>query len=102
MIIGRKAFSAGSVIRYEVDYQYWLDEGRTLAPTGFTVTVMADPVTGVIPPDVVISQKSVTSTRLYFFVSATAINEMFTVQVSVADTLGETVIDTVEFNVIPV
>lgn len=101
MLIGRKAFSAGSVIRYEIDYQYWLAEGRTLSPTGFTVTVIPDPVTGVTPTDAIISQVSVTSDRLHFFVTATAVNEMFTGEVTVMDTLGETVIDTVEFNVIP-
>lgn len=101
MIIGRKAFSAGSVIRYEIDYQYWLAEGRTLSPTGFTATVIPDPVTDVIPADVVVDQVDVTSDRLFFFVTATSVNEMFTVEVTVMDTLGETVIDTVEFNVIP-
>lgn len=100
MIIGRKAFSAGSKIRYEVDYEFWLERGRTLAVTDFTVTVNPDETTGVVPPDVVISQVSVTPTMLYFFVTSTVVDETFTVQVAIKDTLGESLIDTIEFSVL--
>lgn len=101
MKIGNKAFSAGSVIRYEVDYEYWLENGRTLKGTGFSVTVLPDPVSGLVPPDALITNVTVTSERLYFFVTATVVNETFTVQVQAADTLNEVVIDTVDFNVLP-
>ncbi len=94
MNIGRKAFSAGSLIRYEVDYAYWLDHGRTLKATGFSATLLAG-----APADAAISNVGVTSDKLYFFVTATAVNASFTVQVQVTDTLNEVVIDTIDFNV---
>lgn len=92
MKIGSKQFSAGSVIRYEVDYQYWLENGRTLKATGFSATLLAG-----APADAVISNITVTSERLFFFVTATTVNDPFTVQVQVADTLNEIVIDTIDF-----
>lgn len=98
MIIGRKTFSAGNITRYEVDYSYWLEQGRTLAPTGFTAVVIpaAD---GTTVSDIVINQVSVTSDALFFFVSGGSVNEAFTVQVQVTDTLGEVVVDTILFTV---
>jgi hypothetical protein len=92
MKLGSKQFSAGSVIRYEVDYQYWLENGRTLKATGFSAILLAG-----APVDVVISNVTVTSERLFFFITATTVNEPFTVQVQVQDTLNETVIDTIGF-----
>lgn len=98
MLIARKPFPAGSTIRYEVDYQYWLLHGRTLLQTAFSATLLPDPITDVAPENVTISQVSVTADRLFFFVQAIDVNETFTVQVQVSDTLGEIVIDTIEFN----
>lgn len=96
MLIGQKFHTAGAVRRFEVDYDEWLDDGRTLNQvSGFSATLVAP-----APADVTINQVSVTTHKLYFFVTGGAVNEAFTVQVQVTDTLGEIVIDTVGFTVI--
>lgn len=100
MLISRKPFPTGSTIRYEVDYSYWLQPGRTLAAAGFSVTLLPDPITALVPTGVTISQISVTEDKLYFFLQDTGVNELFTLQVQVGDTLGEVVIDTIEFFIV--
>lgn len=104
MKIARKTFSAGASIRYFVDYSYWLQEGRTLNETlgACTATLIADPdiSNSTIPTDVTVNQIQVTSDKLYFFVNGGSINETFTVQVQAKDTLGEIIIDTIEFAVL--
>lgn len=106
MKIARKAFSVGASLRYVVDYCYWLQEGRTLNELAgaCTATLIADPdIPGSsVPTDVTVSQIQVTSDKLYFFVTGGSINETFTVQVQATDTLGEIIIDTVEFVVLPI
>lgn len=96
MKIGSKQFSAGSLTRYEVDYQYWLENGRTLKATGFSATLLPG-----APADAAVTSVTVTAERLYFFVTATTVNEPFTVQVQVGDTLNEVAIDTIGFMAIP-
>jgi hypothetical protein len=96
MMIASKTFSAGSVIRYEVDYEYWLEHGRTLKGTGFSATLLAG-----APADAAVTNVTVTSDRLYFFITTTTVNEPFTVQVQVSDTLNEVAIDTISFVAIP-
>jgi hypothetical protein len=96
MQIGNKQHTAGNKTRYEIDYEMWLDEGRTLSNAGFSATLSVPPTLN----DVTISQVSVTSHKLYFFVSGGSINEAFTVQTQVTDTLGEIVIDTINFTVV--
>lgn len=96
MQIGSFQHSAGDTLRYEVDYTYWLDEGRTLKNTGYAVSITSP---SPAPADVMISQISVTADKLYFFVGGGSVNETFTVQVQVTDTLNEVVVDTISFTV---
>lgn len=97
MLIGSKQHTAGNKTRYEIDYDEWLDDGRTInASSGFSAAVVTP-----APADITISNVSVTAHRLYFFVAGGSINEAFTVQVQVTDTLGEIVTDTVNFTVVP-
>lgn len=95
MLIGLKQHSAGDTIRYEVDYSEWLDEGRTIRPNNFSATILVP-----APADIVITSVSVTADKLYFFVTGGSANEAFTVQVSITDTLGEVVVDTINFTVV--
>ena len=96
MLIGNKQFTAGNKTRYEIDYDDWLDDGRTLnQSSGFSATVLAP-----APADITVSTVSVTANKLYFFVAGGSVNEAFTVQVQVTDTLGEIVIDTINFTVV--
>jgi hypothetical protein len=97
MLIGIKQHTAGNKTRYHVNYRDWLDAGRTLnQSTGFSATVLAP-----APADVTVDQASVTADDLYFWVNGGSLNEAFTVQVQVTDTLGEVVIDTINFTVVP-
>lgn len=97
MLIGSKQHTAGNKTRYQVNYRDWLDAGRTLnQSTGFSAAVVAP-----APADVTVDQASVTADDLFFWVSGGSINEAFSVQVQVTDTLGEIVIDTINFTVIP-
>jgi hypothetical protein len=104
MKIARKPFSAGATTRYWVDYSYWLEDGRTLSQVdgACTAVLIADPdVPGSsVPTDVTVNQIEVTASKLYFFVSGGSVNETFTVQVQATDTLGEVIVDTIDFNVI--
>jgi hypothetical protein len=100
MLIASRAHTAGNSTRYEVDYSQWLDEGRTLLNSAFTAAMINDALGNAPPSDVTIANVSVTSTHLYFFVEGGSLNENFTVQVQVKDTLNEIVIDTINFNVI--
>lgn len=94
MLIGSKQHGAGNSTRYEVEYCYWLEPGRTLQNAGFSA-VLVD-----APADVAISAVSVTAHRLYFMIIGGSVNETFTVQVQVTDTLNEVVVDTINFSVL--
>ena len=98
MLIGTKQHTAGNKTRYEVDYDQWLDDGRTLNPSSGFSAALQTPGT---PADVTVGTVSVTASKLYFFVSGGSINEAFTAQLQVTDTLGEIVNDTVNFTVVP-
>lgn len=96
MLLATKQHTAGNKTRYHVNYRDWLDAGRTLNPSiGFSATALAP-----ILADVTVDQVSVTADDLYFWVSGGTLNEAFTVEVQVTDTLGEIVIDTVNFTVV--
>lgn len=96
MLIGTRQHTAGNKTRYKVNYRDWLEEGRTLnQSTGFSATVLSP-----APADVTVDQASVTADDLYFWVSGGSLNETFSVQVQVTDTLGEIVIDTIGFTVV--
>lgn len=96
MLLATKQHTAGNKTRYGVDYCEWLEVGRTLDQSaGFTATVNAP-----APADITLSGVSVTATRLYFFVAGGSLNEAFTVETKVTDTLGEVVVDTIQFTVV--
>lgn len=97
MLIGTKQHTAGNKTRYEIDYDEWLDEGRTINQSvGFSAALVA----GSTVTDVTVGTASVTASKLYFWVQGGSVNEAFTAQVQITDTLGEIVIDTVNFNVV--
>lgn len=94
MKLGRKPHTAGAEIRYEVDYSNWLAEGDTLSQT-CTVSNATPAVT-----DVTVNGLVIMTQHLYFFVRGGTVGEVFTVQVTVKDSRGETDIDTIEYFVI--
>jgi len=98
MLLGTRLHTAGNLTRYIVDYTDWLQEGATLAPLSGTVTLA--PQAGVT--DVVITAVTITpSNQLHFFMTATVVNETFTLDVQVTDSRGEIKNDTLAFRVIP-
>lgn len=96
MLIATKQHTAGNKTRYKIEYRDWLDDGRTLnQSSGFSAALVTP-----APADVTVNQASVTADDLYFWVAGGSVNEAFTVQVQVTDTLGEIVIDTINFTVV--
>lgn len=93
MLIGSRQHGAGNTTRYEVDYCYWLDRGQTLHNFGFSAVLVN------APADVTISGIATTANKLFFTIAGGSVNETFTVQVQVTDTLNEVVVDTIDFTV---
>ncbi|MDE2103866.1 MAG: hypothetical protein KGL39_41905 [Patescibacteria group bacterium] len=95
MLLGTIIHTAGNATRRGVDYCEWLEDGRTLSQSGFSAILLSP-----APADVTIDRVSATPTRLYYWVSGGSVNETFTVEVQAKDTLGEVVIDTIDFTVV--
>jgi hypothetical protein len=96
MLIASRQHTAGNSTRYWVNYIDWLDDGRTLVAAGCSAALAP----GSTVTDVTVTISTVTADKLYFFVTGGSLNEAFTVQVTAKDTLGEIVIDTIQFTVV--
>ena len=97
MLLGQKSLTAGNKRRFEIDYSDWLDEGVTLS----AATVVLDPAFTATVTDVVISGVTVQyGNKVVFFVTATVVNETFTLDVQVTDTRTEIKNDTMKFTVL--
>lgn len=84
--------TTGDTRRYRIDYGDFLQFGEvlqsfTLSSNGKTSTVQG----GFL---------DVTETQLYFFVTGGSLNEIFTVSVQVKTNFGETINDTIQFQVV--
>ena len=95
MQIAERNIGVGDRRKYVIDYRDFLEPGYTL--TGATVTVAAQtpPATSTI--DTVSVDNGI---KVYFFVNAGVLNEVFTANVVATDNLSETVNDTIQFTVI--
>ncbi len=98
MLIGTKQHTAGNRTRYWVDYIDWLEDGRTLNQVSGSSVSIITPAPA--PADVTVSVAQINQDRFYYWVQGGSVNETFTVQIQVTDTLGEIVIDTVQFTVV--
>lgn len=97
MLVGSHTVATGDVRRVEIDYADWLEHGQHI--TASVATVLTAGVTSFVSNPV--PPENSKKTRAIFFVHAgTVVNESFTVQVQVTDTLGQVVNDTVQFTVL--
>lgn len=88
MLLGQKYHTAGNVIRYEIDYSNWLEDG---------VSLLTAAVTGG-PTDITITGVGLlTPHKVVFTLHGGSVNESFTLAVSITDSRGETKNDTVGF-----
>ena len=90
MLLGRKVHTAGNIIRYEIDYSDWLEEG---------VSLVTATVTGA-PSDITLTGVGMlTPHKVVFTMGGGSVNENFTLAVQVTDTRNETKNDTVGFTI---
>lgn len=97
MLLGQKAHTAGNTIRYEIDYENWLDDGVTLTAAtvvldpAFTATVKDITITGVVTQ---------LGNKVVFVMAGGSVNENFTLDVQVTDSRNEVKKDTLGFNIV--
>lgn len=91
MTIAKRPLTVGNNKRYTINYGRWLPEGVTIVNK--TVTASSANAT--------ISNITIKEIRLNFFVSASVVNETFTVSVQITDSVGQVKNDTIEFTVVP-
>jgi hypothetical protein len=93
MQLGNQNITAGDTRRYQVDYTPFLQNGDVVA----TFTVVSSSSTSTAQGAFL----DVTDTQLFFFVTAGAAPETFTVAIKVTDSIGQTINDTAVFTVVP-
>ena|SRR5258708_4286613 len=97
MLLKTIQHTAGNKIRYEIDYDAFLEEGTSLS----SGTVVLDPANSPQPTDVTIGAVTVgQGHRLIFMLSGGSGNEAFTVDVSATDSRGEIKNDTIKFQIV--
>lgn len=90
-LLASRNITVGAYTRWVVDYSDWLQCGATL---GVVAAVSSSTAT----VDTV--SKNPENTQVIFYVSSATLNEVFTVTLTVSDTLSQVKIDTVEFTVV--
>lgn len=90
MAIAKRAFTVGNTKRYTINYGRWLPEGVTIASATVTPSSANASISGQVAKD----------HRLTFLLTATTVNETFTVAVQIVDTIGQVKNDTLEFTVV--
>lgn len=98
MLLGSRTLAVGDIRRYPVSYRNYLLPG--IKVESVTVTPLALP-TGLTPTSTV-TQAYVEEdgNGIVFYVKAGVLNEAFTAQVVITDTVGETVNDTADFLIV--
>lgn len=91
MTLAKRPLTVNNNKRYTINYGRWLPEGVTIVSQ--VVSASSDNAT--------ISNVTIKEIRLNFFVSASVVNETFTVSVQITDSIGQVKNDTLEFTVVP-
>lgn len=91
MAIAKRPLTVGNNKRYTLNYGRWLPEGVTIVSQSVSAS----------SANVTISNVTIKEIRLNFFVTATTVNETFTVSVQITDSIGQVKNDTLEFTVVP-
>ena len=91
-LLAKKNHTVGNRTRWIVDYTEWLKSGIYL----LTVTVTSDSATATVDGVAMFDDKK----HVVFFTNGGVLDEVFTVSLSVTDTLTEIKNDTIEFTVV--
>lgn len=98
MLLAKKTHTIGGRRRWRVDYANWLDEGHTCKSATVTLTDTAVPVVTGATIDTV--SVAADGHRVIFWTNGGAVNELFTANIVMTDSVGQVKIDTVQFTVI--
>lgn len=90
MNLGQKSLSLGDTRRFEIEYEDYLCDGRTLAAGTVTASVGTNATINNVA-------LSVDKKSLIFYVASGAVKESFTASVQVTTSDGEVVNDTASF-----
>ena len=91
-LLGNRQITVGDTRRYEVDYCGFLQQGDVLSATTVTDNGATSTTTS--------AALDVTSTKVFFLVTAGTLGEVFTVAIQVTTVFGEIVNDTIAFQVV--
>lgn len=99
MLLGTRNITSGDIRRYEIDYTDFLTAagatGHLVSPS-VVIAPSTPPATSTVQSFLMNAQEN----RLFFYVKGGIVSEQFTVNVTVQDSQGETVNDTVAFMVV--
>ena len=99
MQLGNQNITAGDTRRYQVDYTPFLQQGEVLSTFTLAIAAQIPPATSTVN-SAGNSHFDVSETQLFLYVTGGNVNEAFTVDVAVTTSYGQTVHDTIAFNVI--
>jgi hypothetical protein len=91
-LLATKTHTVGNRARWTVDYSDWLQDGAVL----FTAAIVSSSITATVDT----TSFNPTKTEVMFFVNGGLLNEVFTVTLTVSDTLSQIRVDTVTFTVV--
>lgn len=96
-VIASRFHTAGNRRRWRIDYSGWLDEGVTATSAAVTLTdTTLAPFTGATIDTVSVNP----SGQVVFWTNGGVVNELFTANVAMTDSIGEVKKDTVSFTVV--
>lgn len=100
MLLGTRNITFGDIRRYEIDYTDFLTAagatGHLVSPS-VVIAPSTPPATSTVQSFLMNAQEN----RLFFYVKGgTVISEIFTVNVTIQDSQGETINDTIGFQVV--
>lgn len=95
--IAKRFHTAGNRRRWRVDYSDWLEPGVTATSAAVTLTdTTAAPLVGATVDTVSVDAEG----HVVFWTNGGVVNEVFTINVTMTDSIGEVKKDTVAFSVV--
>ena len=91
-LLGNRLIATGDIRRYEIDYADFLQHGDVILNTTVTDNGPTSAVTT--------SSLDVTQTKVFFFLRGGVVGEAFAVTATIVTQLGETVHDTIAYQVV--
>lgn len=95
--LAQKTHTAGGRKRWRISYEDWLEEGVTVTSAAVTLTdVTIAPLTGATVDTTSVDPEG----HVIFWTNAGVVNEVFTINVTMTDSIGGIKKDTVSFTVV--